>query len=53
MVIEAVFPDELPEINNAITIERQADARAATAAASSARSSSTSATTASARSRWT
>ena len=26
VVIEAVFTDELPEINNAITIERQGDA---------------------------
>ena len=48
VVIEAVFPDELPEINNAITIDRGDDGHR-----SSARCSSTSATTASARSPWT
>ena len=63
VVIEAVFPDRLPEINHAITIARPAAAadeeapgrqrRAPARACSCARSSSTSATTACARSRWT
>ena len=60
-MIEAVFPDKLPEINHAITIKRPEAAAAeedeeiaaADDECSSARSSSTSATTASARSRWT
>ena len=60
VVIEAVFPDKLPEINHAITVKRPEAARAeedediaAGEDCSSARSSSTSATIASARSRWT
>ena len=59
VVIEAVFPDKLPEINHAITIKRPAAAapsstrRSAPATCSCSRSSSTSATTACARSRWT
>ena len=62
VVIEAVFPDRLPEINHAITIARPAaaarrrppgSAPAPRSACSCARSSSTSATTACARSRWT
>ena len=59
VVIEAVFPDELPEINSAIIIEREVDPEedegisAGTGTSSSARCSSTSATTACARSPWT
>ena len=62
VVIEAVFPERLPEINHAITVARPAAAadeeapgisRSPARACSSARSSSTSATTACARSRWT
>ena len=47
VVIDAVFPDGLPEIFTALEIERPRRAR------SSRRCSSTSATTASAPSRWT
>ena len=61
VVIEAVFPDKLPEINHAILISvpqaatrgRGADIAAAERRARAARSSSTSATTACARWRWT
>ena len=61
-MIEAVFPERLPEINHAITIarpaaDREEEAEGISAGAeescSCARSSSTSATTACARSRWT
>ena len=48
VVIDAVFPDELPEINNAVSIERPDDGSTLIAEVNS-----TSATTASARSRWT
>src|SRR6476661_6667811 len=47
VVIEAVFPDELPEINSAIYIEREASEDAAKI------SGGISATTACARSPWT
>ena len=58
VVIEAVFPDELPEINHALTIDAATTAEAegissGTGTSSCSRSSSTSATTASARSPWT
>ena len=60
VVIEAMFPDKLPEINHAIRVKRPAaaaeedeDIAAPDDAGSSARSSSISATTACARSRWT
>ncbi len=63
VVIEAVFPERLPEINHAITsrgptaaAEEEAarhQRRGRRGACSCARSSSTSATTACARSRWT
>ena len=61
VVIEAVFPDKLPEINHAIKVQRPEAARAeedediaaARTSTWSARSSSTSAMTASARSPWT
>ena len=61
VVIEAVFPDRLPEINHAILVRRPKvrsreeaiDIAAEEDPGSSARCSSTSATTASARSRWT
>ncbi len=62
VVIEAVFPDKLPEINHAITIARPEAAKREVeeelavdpgGMLSSARSSSTSATIASEPSRWT
>ena len=52
VVVDAVFPDELPEIYSAVKIEMAGDEDRETRS-SSARSSSTSATTGSARSRWT
>ncbi len=62
VVIEAVFPDKMPEIYNAILVKRPEAARAEededhrrarARNTSSARSSSTSAMTACARSPWT
>ena len=48
VVVEVVFPENLPEINSALTVAREGSGRR-----SSSRCSSTSATTASARSPWT
>ena len=55
VVIEAVFPEDLPEIYSALLVKREGlePATRTSAPTSSARSSSTSATTACARSPWT